>query len=218
MGRKNKQAIPFKLVLTNLDMILIGLTGGIGSGKTTVSNAFAKLGAPIVDTDIIARDVLKSQPKLLKQLSTTFGDTVINSDGSLNRGNLRKIAFANTNNKTKLDNIMHPAIRKQTLFEISQHNKAAYCIVAVPLLIETDFKTLVDRVLVVTAPHQLRLKWLKQRSGLEPIEAEAIIKSQTSDEERLSYAQDHIVNDKDIDNINKQVQELHIKYLAIAEN
>ena len=199
-------------------MVLIGLTGGIGSGKTTVSNAFAKLGAPIVDTDIIARDVLKSQPQLLKQLRTAFGDTIIDSDGSLHRDNLRKIAFANTHNKTKLDNIMHPAIRKQTLFEIAQHSKAKYCIVVVPLLIETDFKTLVDRVLVVTAPHQRRLTWLKQRSGLEPLEAEAIIKSQTSDEERLNYAQDQIVNDKGIDNINKQVQELHIKYLAIAEN
>lgn len=204
--------------------MLIGLTGGIGSGKTTVSDAFAQLGVPIVDTDIVARDVLESQPQLIKQLSTTFGSEIIDQQGQLDRNALREIAFSSSSNKTKLDQIMHPAIRRQTLSEIAQHNNhtnsAGYCIAVVPLLIETNFKALVDRVLVITAPHERKLAWLKQRSDLEKSQAEAIIQAQTSDEERIRYAHDHIVNDSDVEELVSRVKKLHKKYcqLAIASN
>lgn len=197
--------------------MLVGLTGGIGSGKTSVSNAFAKLGAPVVDTDIIARDVLQIQPKLLEELSHSFGNSIINADNSLNRENLRKIAFSNKENKAKMDSIMHPAIRKQTLIEIEKYNQSSYCLVVVPLLIETNFKTLVDRVLVVTASTQRKLAWLKKRSNLSTKEAQAIINAQTSDNERLSHANDHIINDKGLAELNQQVQKLHETYLAIAK-
>lgn len=198
--------------------MLVGLTGGIGSGKTTVSDVFSEIGVPIIDTDIIARDVLELQPQLLDELSIAFGKSIINVDQSLNREELREIAFSSKSNKAKLDSIMHPAIRKQTLAKIEQQTDKDYCIVVVPLLIETNFKTLVDRILVITAPQERKLIWLKKRSGLKANEAQAIIDSQTSDEERLVYAHDHIVNDKDIDDIKKQVQELHEKYLAIAND
>lgn len=198
--------------------MLVGLTGGIGSGKTTVSNAFGKLDVPIVDTDIIARDVLQLQPELLEELKLSFGNSIINSDKSLNRENLRKLAFSSKDKKAKLDSIMHPAIRQQTLLEIKKHAHSDYCIVVVPLLIETNFKTLVDRILVVTAPQKRKLSWLKKRSGLEVKEAQTIIDSQTSDDERLSYAHDHIANDKDIEDINQQVKALHEKYLAISKH
>lgn len=196
--------------------MLVGLTGGIGSGKTTVSNAFAQLNVPIIDTDIIARNVLQSQPQLLERLSATFGSKNIQDNGKLDREALRKIAFSNNENKLKLDNIMHPAIRLETLAEIDKHSKAIYCIVVVPLLIETNFKELVDRVLVVSAPEQRRLGWLKQRSNLTTKEAKAIINSQTSDEERLRYADDYIINDKEIDDLKKHVYDLHATYLDIA--
>lgn len=198
--------------------MLVGLTGGIGSGKTTVSNAFAKLNVPVVDTDIIARDVLQVQPKLLNELSAAFGNTIINTDNSLNRENLREIAFSSKINKKKLDSIMHPAIRKQTLIEIEKLNQSDYCLVVVPLLIETNFKNIVDRVLVITASTQRKLTWLKKRSGLEPEEAQVIIDAQISDEERLSHANDHIYNNKGIAELSQKVQMLHEKYLAIAKN
>ena len=198
--------------------MLVGLTGGIGSGKTTASDAFSKLGVPIIDTDVIARDVLQLQPQLLKELKLAFGSSVINNDNSLNRERLREIAFSSKENKATLDSIMHPTIRKQTLLEIKQQAHADYCIVVVPLLIETNFKELVDRILVVTASQTRKLMWLKKRSGLEVDEAQIIIDSQISDDERLNYAHDHIINDDSIDEVNKQVQALHEKYLAIANH
>lgn len=197
--------------------MLVGLTGGMGSGKTTVSNAFELLKVPVIDTDVIARDVLQLQPHLLKELRSVFGNDIVQSDGSLDRARLRNVAFSSVENKTTLDSIMHPAIRKQTLIDIKQHAAADYSIVVVPLLIETNFKALVDRVLVVTAPQQQKLAWLKKRSQLSTTEAMAVINAQTSDSERLSYAQDHIINDKNIDGLNKQVQALHEKYLLIAK-
>ena len=204
--------------------MLIGLTGGIGSGKTTVSDTFARLGVPIVDTDIVARDVLTSQPQLIEELSTTFGSSIINQHGQLDRTALREIAFSSSNNKEKLDQIMHPAIRRQTLSEIAlqknQTNSTGYCIAVVPLLIETNFKELVDRILVITAPHERKLAWLKQRSGLDKSQAEAIIRTQTSDAERIRYAHEHIINDSDVDGLVSRVKQLHQKYcqLAIASN
>ncbi|MGH1541799.1 MAG: dephospho-CoA kinase [Arenicella sp.] len=198
-------------------MILIGLTGGIGSGKTAASDHFAKLGAPIVDTDIIAREILQQKPNLLNRLTDAFGPTILNKDGSLDRSELRKRAFADKDSKQRLDNIMHPAIRQQTLQQIDLHREADYCIVVVPLLIETDFKQLVDRILVVTAPLNKRLSWLQQRSGLSHDEAQAIIDAQTSDEERLSYAHDHVNNNRDLKHLYSQVKKLHHQYQSISQ-
>ncbi len=199
-------------------MLKIGLTGGIGSGKTAVSDSFDKLGASIIDTDIIAREVLANDDSLLKKLSGSFGSDILDENKQLIRSKLRDIAFKNKENKTLLDSIMHPAIRQATLEKIRhvESKGAPYCIIVVPLLIETGFIKLVDRVLVVTAPHERKLKWLKKRSQLNKENAEKLMSAQSSDLEKLKISDDHIHNDKDLQNIFEQVKKLHQKYLLLA--
>lgn len=199
-------------------MLKIGLTGGIGSGKTAVSDSFDKLGASVIDTDIIAREVLTGDHSLLKKLSSSFGSDIFDENKQLIRSKLRDIAFKNKVNKAQLDSIMHPAIRQATLEKIKhiESKGTPYCIVVVPLLIETGFIKLVDRVLVVTAPHERKLKWLKKRSQLDKVNAEKIMSAQSSDIEKLKISDDHIHNDKDIQRIFEQVKKLHQKYLLLS--
>lgn len=197
--------------------LLVGLTGGIGSGKTVVSDYFSKLGAPVIDTDIVARDIVLPGSSTLEKLTNTFGTQIIDKQGNLNREALRKTAFSKTENKQKLDAIMHPAIREQTLKQINESNYA-YCIVVVPLLIETDFKQLVDRILVVTANKQNRVNWIKKRSQLSEEEINNIMQTQTKDEIRLQFADDIIQNNASIKALQAKVEALHQKYLEMASN
>lgn len=199
-------------------MLKVGLTGGIGSGKTVVSDAFKSHGVPIIDTDIIAREVLNSEKNLLDQLSSAFGPEILNKQHQLIRSKLRDIAFKNAENKQQLDAIMHPVIRQATLEQIQIRAKQqnSYCIIVVPLLIETGFIKLVDRVLVVTAPFNMRLKWLDKRSQLNTKKATEIIGSQTTDKEKLAVADDHIENDNDLADIQSKVTQLHKRYLTLT--
>ena len=196
--------------------MLVGLTGGIGSGKTVVSNFFSELGVPIVDTDIIAREVVAPNSPTLKQLTDTFGKQIIDEQGKLDRDVLREIAFDNDDSKQKLDEITHPAIRQQTFEQIDQADYA-YCIVVVPLLIETDFKDFVDRILVVTANKQDRVNWIKKRSALSEEEINDIMQAQTQDEIRLKFADDIIQNTSTLEALKDQVETLHQKYLELAQ-
>ena len=198
-------------------MLKIGLTGGIGSGKTVVSDAFKELNVPIVDTDVIAREVIIKDESLLLKLVDTFGSEILDKNNTLDRSKLRDIAFINKENKKNLDNIMHPAIRQSTLEEVQNYEdlKHPYCIIVVPLLIETGFIKLVDRVLVVTAPLERKLQWLEKRSQLSPTKANIIMNKQSSDKEKLAQADDVINNDSDIENIHIKVSELHQQYLKL---
>lgn len=199
-------------------MLKIGLTGGIGSGKTVVSDAFKSHDVPIIDTDVIAREVLNSETRLIDQLCTTFGPEILDNQHQLIRSKLRDIAFKDKENKQKLDAIMHPAIRRAAIEQIDIHEQQQnpYCMIVVPLLIETSFIELVDRVLVVTAPVKMRLKWLDKRSQLNTKKANAIIAAQTSDKEKLAIADDHINNDSDLAAIQSKVIQLHKHYLKLA--
>lgn len=198
-------------------MLKIGLTGGIGSGKTVVSDAFKELNVPIVDTDVIAREVIIKDESLLLKLVDTFGSEILDKNKTLDRSKLRDIAFINKENKKNLDNIMHPAIRQSTLEEVQNYEdlKHPYCIIVVPLLIETGFIKLVDRVLVVTAPLERKLQWLEKRSQLSPTKANIIMNKQSSDKEKLAQADDVINNDSDIENIHIKISELHQQYLKL---
>lgn len=196
--------------------LLVGLTGGIGSGKTVVSNHFTELGVSVVDTDVVAREVVAFGSPILTKLAEAFGQQIINADGSLNRDALREIAFTNNSNKQMLDNIMHPAIRKKTLEQIQQAD-STYCIVVVPLLIETNFKDLVDRILVITANKQNRIDWIKKRSAISAEQIEDIMQSQTTDKERLQFADDILENNNSIESLKTQINTLHQKYLELAE-
>lgn len=196
-------------------MLRVGLTGGIGSGKTTVSGLFATYGITIIDTDHIARDIVAPGSDLIAQLGQLFGPQIIAADGGLDRGRLRKIIFNDAVKREQLEGLMHPVIRARTLEQVALANEP-YCVVVVPLLLEKGWGSLVDRVLVVDSPPEMQLARTQQRDGLSEEEVRAIIAAQISREERLAAADDIIVNDADVARLVPQVEQLHHKYLRLA--
>ena len=194
---------------------VIGLTGGIGSGKTVVSDHFGSLGVPIIDTDIIAREIVEIGEPALQRLADAFGKEILLADGNLNRDALRSLAFASKENKALLDSITHPAIGEKTMEQIAQVN-FLYCILVVPLLTpDSKFMQLMQRILVVTADHETKLVRVAKRSGLSHAETERIMKTQLSDKERLGFADETIANDGTIKDAQNRVEELHQQYLSI---
>ena len=197
---------------------VIGLTGGIGSGKTVASDHFATLGVPIIDTDVIARTIVEPGQPALLSLVEFFGETILQSDGSLDRGELRKLAFANKENKQNLDSITHPAIRTEMFEQVSQAN-SAYCIVVIPLLTAGSvFSESLQRILVVTTELETKIKRVMKRSNLSREEVMRIMATQLSDEERLSFADDVINNDGSIEDAHSKVEKLHNFYLSLSDN
>ena len=196
---------------------VVGLTGGIGSGKTVVSDYFSTLGVPIIDTDIIAREIVAPGQTTLKQLVKSFGNEILLDDGHLNRAVLRSIAFSDSSNKKLLDTITHPAIREETLKRI---NLALYqyCIVVVPLLSPNSaFTKIMQRTLLITAKKEIKIERIKNRSNLNSDEIDRIMKSQLSDEERLKFADDVITNESSIQNVHSQIDKLHQHYKTLSQ-
>jgi dephospho-CoA kinase len=198
-------------------MLKIGLTGGIGAGKTTVSNQFLKLGVPVIDTDVIARELVTPGSAALNEIVEAFGKKVLTRGGTLDRKRLGQLVFSNDAAREKLEAILHPRIRKAALHRIKAL-KASYCILVVPLLIETDFIRLVDKVLVVDASDHNRIKRIKARSGLSEAEARNILDAQTSRSERLSVADYVIENDGTEAELQAKVNELHRQITAACKN
>lgn len=198
-------------------MLKIGLTGGIGTGKTTVSGLFARLGVPVIDMDVIARQVVEPGSPALAEITETFGPDVLNPDGSLNRQRLRQRIFESDADRRKLEAILHPRIRSETERQLSQLD-APYCLVVIPLLAETGQQSLVDRILVVDAPESLQLERLVARDHISRAEARKILESQARRETRLQIADDVIRNDGDLASLEEQVRQLHDRYTRLAEN
>lgn len=197
-------------------MLRIGLTGGIGSGKTTVSRRFEALGAPVIDTDVLAREVVEPGEPTLDKLVEAFGHGILREDGRLNRERLRDMAFADPTAKRTLESIMHPAIRERLheRLEELEDRDVPYCVVVVPLLVETSFQEMVDRVLVVEAQRERRIEWLMDRTGMTREEIARIMDSQATPEERLRVAHDVVRNDGSLRELEKEVDRLHTKYMA----
>lgn len=195
---------------------IVGLTGGIGSGKTVVSDHFAALGVPVIDTDVVARQVVEPGKPALAQLAEAFGNEILQNDGTLDRNKLRAIAFASDQNKHTLDTITHPAIRVETIAQISSVSYP-YCIVVVPLLTaDSPFNSFTQRVLVVTANHQTKIKRVQKRSNLSEEEVLSIMQTQLSDTQRREFADEVIENDGSIQDAQQQVEELHQYYLELS--
>jgi dephospho-CoA kinase len=195
---------------------VVGLTGGIGSGKTVASDRFKALGVPIIDTDIIARKVVGPGKPVLIQLVDAFGDQILQKNGSLDRSALREIAFSSPENKTQLDAITHPAIRIETLKQ-AVNADFPYCIVVVPLLsANSDFGSFMQRVLAVSADKHTKVERVKTRSNLSEEEVLAILNTQLSDAEREEFADDIIHNDGTIEEAQAIVDQLHEKYLELS--
>ncbi len=198
-------------------MLRIGLTGGIASGKTTVSDMFAAHGVPVIDTDLIARELVRPGMPALDEIRERFGDGVIMSDGNLNRSKLRKLVFGNEDYRIALEGILHPRIRKETMTR-SDAAGGPYQIIVVPLLAESDLKSAMDRIVVVDCDPRTQLKRLLSRDRDSIEQARRMIATQASREERRAIASEVISNDGDIENTRRQVEKLHRDFLMLAKS
>ena len=193
----------------------IGLTGGIASGKTTVANLFAELGATVIDTDIIAREVVAPGQPALDEIAAAFGDRVLQPDGSLDRGALRARIFASEEDRRTLEAITHPRIRAEALRQADAAG-GPYQLIVVPLLVQSPLRGSVDRVLVVDCPEKLQIERLVARDGESEVGARRILAAQSSRGERLAIADDIITNDGGLEDLREQVAALHEIYRSLA--
>ncbi|RHW76700.1 dephospho-CoA kinase [Colwellia sp. RSH04] len=199
-----------------MSSFIVGLTGGIGSGKTTVSDYFESLGVNIIDADIIAREVVEPNTHALKQIAQHFDNTILNQDGSLNRALLRTKIFSNEKDKQWLNSLLHPIIRQQIL-EQCQQATSKYCILVAPLLIENNLLNIVNRVLVVDVSEATQLLRVLDRDCSNEKEVKAIIASQAPRQKRLSHANDIIQNENiDLMQLKKKIDDLHQRYLNLV--
>jgi dephospho-CoA kinase len=196
-------------------MLRIALTGGIGSGKSTVTNHLRALGATVLDADEFSHQVTEKGGKALEHISEAFGPGVLKPDGNLDRAALRQLVFADAAARAQLEAILHPDIRRR-MWEAAAQTDAPYCVFSIPLLIETSRLKEFDRVLVVEAPASMRRERTAHRSNLDRKQIDAIIAAQASDEERRQAANDLIINDGSLETLGTKVKELHQKYLELA--
>ncbi len=195
--------------------VVIGLTGGIGSGKSEVSRRFAALGINVIDADEEARAVVYKDSDALKQISNHFGNDILLPDGSLNRAQLRDIIFTNPHEKTWLEQLLHPLINTAIRTKL-KNTSSPYAILSSPLLLETKQYELVDRILVVDTSEQLQLERASARDSNNTAQIKAIMSAQLSRQERSSRANDIIQNHGAIDELDKQIAKLHQLYSEIA--
>jgi dephospho-CoA kinase len=196
-------------------MYRVGLTGGIASGKTTVANLFAARGIPIIDTDVIAREVVEPGEPALAAVVDAFGPQVLGEDGRLDRPRMREQIFGDAPARRRLEAILHPAIRA----EMERQSRAAggaYQVLVIPLLVEGGRREHLDRVLVVDVPEATQVERLVHRDGVPREQAEAALRSQASREARLAFADDVIENTTDVAALTSRVARLHEKYLHLA--
>jgi dephospho-CoA kinase len=198
-------------------MFAVGLTGGIGSGKSTVADLFAKRGVTLVDTDVIAHRVTAPQGLAMPSIATEFGASFVAADGSLDRARMRELVFSDDTARKRLEAITHPLIRAETERE-RQAAQGPYVMMVVPLLVESgSWKTRVDRVLVVDCSVETQIGRVMRRNAFTREQVEAIIARQATREARLAAADDVIVNDNaSLDALDAEVDQLHRTYLSLA--
>ena len=196
---------------------VIGLTGGIASGKSTVSDTFAALGAAVVDTDLISRELVTPGSPALAEIRDTFGPAVIAANGSLDRRQLRALVFADPAMKSRLEAILHPRIRDAAQAAVDQaRTHAPYVVLVVPLLVESGAYGWVDRVLVVDATPEVQQRLLVARDGIDMALAEAMIRAQATREQRLAMADDVIRNSAGVAELRAQVRAADRRYRTLA--
>ena len=195
---------------------VVGLTGGIGSGKTTVAELFASLGAGLVDTDEISRRLTAPAQPAITEIARKFGPQFVAEDGSLDRVRMRNLVFADPSARKDLEAILHPLIRQESTRQF-QASTSPYVVVVVPLLIETGaYRGMMGRILVVDCEPETQIRRVMGRSGLSRGEVLSIIASQASRLQRLREADDVIRNDSDLETLQAQVNPLHVRYLGLA--
>ena len=193
----------------------IGLTGGIASGKSTVANLFAELGVAVIDTDIIAREVVMPGQPALDEIRAAFGDAVILPDGTLDRTAMRQLIFADDGQRRQLEAIVHPRIQQETTRQ-SGAADGDYQLIVVPLLTESPLKNFVDRILVVDCDEDTQIQRLLDRDAESEEQARRILEAQASRDERLAIADEIIDNDAGLEATASQVSALHDRYVALT--
>ncbi len=188
--------------------MVVALTGGIASGKSAASQQFERLGVTVIDTDLIAREVVAPGSATLDAIVEQFGAQVLDSTGALDRARMRAQIFANPDQRKTLEALTHPAIM-QRVQEAVERVDGAYCLIAIPLLAETGRTAWMDRVLVIDAPRSLQKRRLLERDGIDEALAEAMLAAQASREQRLALADDVIINDSTLAALQTAVAALH---------
>ncbi len=197
--------------------LTIGLTGGIGSGKSTVASYFSELGVPTINTDAIARKLSEPGQAGFRQIIDHFGKQLLKADGTLNRAELRTKIFNNPAERYKLEQILHPLIRTEMQQQLQQQKKP-YCLIEIPLLLEAGWHNEVNRILVVDAPHTLQIERTIQRNGISKEEAKQIIATQIERNKRLAAADDIVYNKGSLTELEQQVGHLHQFYQKLVQN
>ncbi len=195
-------------------VLKIGLTGGIGSGKSTACEIFSQLGVPIIDADIVARKVVQAGMPALQLIKEKFGEDIITKDGLLDREKTRDQIFTNEIDRKKLENILHPVIYERIVHE-TDNIDSSYCIISIPLLLETEALEIIDRVLIIDVSEKLQLSRASVRDNASLNNIERIIRTQISRDNRLTAADDIINNEGDIENLRRQIHDLHEFYKSI---
>jgi len=193
----------------------IGLTGGIGSGKSTACKIFEDLDVPVIDADKIAHELVRPDQPAFKKIIDTLGTDYLTQEGELDRNRLRSAVFDDVTTKKELESILHPMV-----FEEIEHRvasiKAPYCIICIPLLIETNAMNKVDRVLAIEIPEELQISRASQRDNVPFSDIENIARTQITGEIRLTNADDILHNDQDIEFLREQITNLHKQYMKLA--
>lgn len=197
-------------------MFVVGLTGGIGSGKTAAANYFNSLGITIVDTDIASRMMVEAGSPALAKIADYFGADILLTDHSLNRAKLRQKIFSNPDHKQWLENLLHPLIRQEIIHSIDTAS-SPYVLFVSPLLIESEQDSLCDRVLIIDVPEAMQLQRTMARDNNDAEQVQRIIASQISREQRLSKATDVIENTAGIEQLQQKIKQLHLQFLTLAK-
>jgi len=193
-------------------MLTVALTGGIGSGKTQVSDYFASLGVPVIDTDIISRQLVEPGQPALDKITESFGHQLLFASGQLDRAALREIIFNDATARKKLEDILHPAIREKVQHQL-QALSFPYVIIVIPLYVETGQFLKTDRILVVDCPQEIQKKRVLARDNVSMEQLGKILEAQATRAQRLAVADDILVNDADIETLQHKVRQLHEQYL-----
>ncbi|HLB56153.1 MAG TPA: dephospho-CoA kinase [Coxiellaceae bacterium] len=195
--------------------ICIGLTGGIGSGKTTAANTFKKLNVPIIDADGIARHITQKNEMAYEKIVTHFGKKILNNNHDIDRAKLRELIFENKIEKEWLEDLLHPMIRK-IMKDAIEKIKSPYCICIIPLLAESTGIDFIDRVLVIDTPVEMQLVRAKKRDDVTEIAIQKIIDSQSNQAARIKIAHDVLSNTGDIAALEEKIMQLHQQYLRLS--
>ena len=198
-------------------MFVVGLTGGIGSGKTAVSDRFAAQGIDVVDADVVSRQVVEPGTQALRQIQRHFGDDILQADGRLDRASLRTLVFSNAEEKAWLEKLLHPLIGVE-IFRQLEAARSPYVLFVSPLLVEAGQISLCDRVIVVDAPEAVRLDRTTQRDNNTVAQVKNIMTTQLSRQQRLESATDVIDNSGSLEQLDQRVDELHRAFLLMTNS